>query len=269
MVQIDKGDEDVLESVSSRKEELVMNCLVANRTNEDVKKKDEQKVTKPPEEKEEPYRHTAAYRRKILRAKKPGTDGQSKSVENRAEVRGSSQDQHRVKSVQQDQLSQPTSLVYVGSLTRNTSEEDLRCHLMDIGVSNQNISDVFQLNSRSIKDTSFCVSLCDRQAEYLVYNPSNWPSGTRIRPFKKRPNRRKPYQRSHHATGPRFRKQSYRQPRHAGEWRNNDQKYGYAWRSQTDHQQPHWYDDHWRFTEDQHNSYDNTYQDYMDYYDSR
>ena len=67
-----------------------------------------------------------------------------------------------------------------------TTEDDLRAYLIDCGVFNDIIADVMKLRSHSTRASSFCVSLCNTEVESMIYVPSKWPEGTRIRPFKQK-----------------------------------------------------------------------------------
>ena len=74
-------------------------------------------------------------------------------------------------------------LVYVGSLSVNTSCNDVHCHLNDIDV--VDIGDVIKLNSRfSRKESSFCISFHSDLCMKRVFSPEMWPEGVAVRPFR-------------------------------------------------------------------------------------
>ena len=77
----------------------------------------------------------------------------------------------------------PTKLIYVGGLKRDTSEDDIRSHLIDVGIENFDISDVIALTSRNQNQSSFCVSLDSKEAVDIIYERGNWPTHVRIRPY--------------------------------------------------------------------------------------
>ena len=148
-----------------------------------------------------------------MKAKEPNCNcKQQRSDSNRSAVLGTSTEQHRIQSAVTVYEQQATSLVYIGGLDKNTSEDEVRSHMLDIGVQNRNIADVLKLKNCSNSDASFCVSLCNKEAEDLVYNSSKWPSGTRIRPFKKKPSldNRLGFSGPRQQRAPRFRRQSPR-----------------------------------------------------------
>ena len=149
------------------------------------------------------FRHTQSFRRKLLNG--------SEHSSYKSNMFGTSTTQHRVTSITSSQdgvrPKQQLCLVYVGRLTHTTTEDDLRAHLIDCGVYNDNIADVMKLRSRSTRESSFCVSLSNTEAESMIYVPSKWPEGTRIRPFKqKSPKKQQTYTKSqYHSKPPRFR----------------------------------------------------------------
>ena len=100
------------------------------------------------------------------------------------EVTGASELQHQIKAAAPvtAQGETKTAYVYIGNLEKDTEEEDLRRHLTVIGV--QYTLDVIRLNSRSSKSSSFCVIVDNKTNEDKLYNSDNWPTGTRIRPYR-------------------------------------------------------------------------------------
>ena len=165
------------------------------------------------------FRHTQSFRRKLLN----GSEHRTNPSSYKSNMFGTSTTQHRVTSItssqdgvrpKQQTTSEQLCLVYVGRLTHTTTEDDLRAHLIDSGVSNDNIADVMKLRSRSTRESSFCVSLSNTEAESMIYVPSKWPEGTRIRPFKqKSPKRQQTYNKSQfHSKPPRFRDTTRQRP---------------------------------------------------------
>ena len=77
-------------------------------------------------------------------------------------------------------------LVYIGRLDVNTKEEDLRTHILDIGLQTGDVADVIKLRCRNPKESSFCVSLNDHIAETVLLSTGQWPRGTRVRPYESR-----------------------------------------------------------------------------------
>ena len=80
-------------------------------------------------------------------------------------------------------------LVYVGRVSKDTTEDSLRKHLSSIGISNFDLADIIQLNCRNENEKSFCISVNKRAALKKIMNPLNWPDGLRIRPFIRRNSR--------------------------------------------------------------------------------
>ena len=77
-------------------------------------------------------------------------------------------------------------LVYVARLDVNTKEEDLRTHILDIGLQTGDVADVIKLRCKNPKESSFCVSLNDHIAETVLLSTGQWPRGTRVRPYESR-----------------------------------------------------------------------------------
>ena len=59
----------------------------------------------------------------------------------------------------------------------------LHLGLDEIGVRNNSVSDVINLNCRKDSETSFCISLNDKSSKDIVYDSKCWPFGTRVRPL--------------------------------------------------------------------------------------
>ena len=98
------------------------------------------------------------------------------------------------KRLQRGRLSQPPKikaafhnrrryLIYVGKLDKQTSEDALRYHIIDIGLQQTDIADVIKLPCKNQHESSFCVSVNDELAETVLLSTGQWPYGTRVRPF--------------------------------------------------------------------------------------
>ena len=127
------------------------------------------------------FRHTSKQRRDIQR----GLQVSQNFLANQKDICGASEGNHRITSAEK----QGTTMVYVGRLNSNTTEDDLRAHLHDIEV-NQ-VADVVKLrNKRHGVESSFCVSLNNLDSAEKIFRPQNWPSGIIVRPFRapRRPN---------------------------------------------------------------------------------
>ena len=79
-----------------------------------------------------------------------------------------------------------TYLVYVGKLAKNTTQELLRDHMIQVGLKTDDVADIISLKCRNENESSFCISLYTDDAKKVLYNKNNWPNGVRIRPFKPR-----------------------------------------------------------------------------------
>ena len=199
-------NEAVIESSSNKPNKIVISENVSQRH-------------KNPNRQENQFRHSNQNRRKILKGRK--VDSANSGA--KCEITGSSTSQHRIQAANYDTGNadtphQPkTSLVYVGGLSRHTTEDDIRAHLQDIGVSNNSIGDVLKLRSRTSNQTSFCISLSDPEYESLIYDEMKWPNGIRVRPYRQRQNnpaanKRRSYPRRYQRNEPppRFRDQNNR-----------------------------------------------------------
>ena len=74
--------------------------------------------------------------------------------------------------------------IYVGRLSPDTSELDVRGHLQDIQV--RHVADVIPLR-RADDWSSYCVTLDNTESKNKLCDLSNWPAGVVIRPYKDRP----------------------------------------------------------------------------------
>ena len=167
---------------------VIKNVLVESKSKAEVKpastlssnEKDTPKAT------ESGFRYTKGHRRKIVDGpkKKPSSSRNSRPTEKPTAVTGCATVPLRVEAADNSEILQPrTCHVYVGHLARDTTEDAIRAHLNDIGVHENYIEDVIKLKCRKNTESSFCISLCDMDAETKVYDPSNWPSNVRRRPF--------------------------------------------------------------------------------------
>ena len=137
-----------------------------------------------------PFHHTSAERRNILRGVKRnhGTAENSKiTVSNRFDVLGNSTKQSGIQAaplLRSNQLPAETShLIYVGRLAQRTSARDLRCHLLQSGVTNEDIADVIKLKCRNEWESSFCISVNTNEAKERVFQENNWPVGVKVRKY--------------------------------------------------------------------------------------
>ena len=166
-----------------------------------------------PSTSKEGFRHTKSHRQSILKGrptkKKLKVDP---PIHKSDELAGNSESSYRIQAAPADPPS--TYVVYVGNLVKETSEDDLRAHLVDIGLSIDNIADVFKLNSRNKSKSSFCISLDNGKDEWSLYNPSNWPQHVIIQPFRPKNSQNSNFQKGPHTHGqqnppPRFQRQPH------------------------------------------------------------
>jgi hypothetical protein len=124
----------------------------------------------------EGYRHTNSQRKNIRR----GRTGLSAAT-GQSDILGNSRGNHRISA-----SVTPTNdsyLVYVGKLSVNTTSDDLRCHLADIGVND--VADVIKLNTRfKHKESSVCASLHNELCMTNMFNSVVWPAGIIVRPYR-------------------------------------------------------------------------------------
>ena len=152
------------------------------------------------------FRHTQSYRKKLVNGKINSTQSTKK-----VNITGTSQNFFRVMSAENRPSTQRSSdsstcLLYVGRLAQGTSEDDLRAHLIDSGVSNDKTADVIKLKTRKSLESSFCISLCDSETENIIYDSNKWPEGVRVRPFVQRSSKKQArYHASQYRVPPRFR----------------------------------------------------------------
>ena len=123
------------------------------------------------------FRHTQSYRKKLVNGKINSIHSTKK-----VNITGTSKKSFRVISAENPPSTERSSdsstcLLYVGRLAQGTSEDDLRAHLIDSGVSNDKIADVIKLKNRNSLESSFCISLCDSETEKIIYDSNKWPEG--------------------------------------------------------------------------------------------
>ena len=118
------------------------------------------------------FHHKNTERQKIKR----GRAGTKQTY--KASIQGASKEFCKISNITGTKTQ--TQLIYIGGLARNTSESDLRSHLLQIGVVNNDIADVIKLHCK----TSFCLSLNQNpKAQTIVFSEKNWPTGSRIRQY--------------------------------------------------------------------------------------
>jgi hypothetical protein len=196
------------------------------------------------------FRLSSKERKNILKGR-----GHARTGISQRDIRGSSDKKYCITAAQQ-----PTgnsSLVYIGNLKSETSEMEVRKHLANLGISC--VSDVFSLNGKSSRYSSFCVSLGNASEMEKVFQAESWPIGVVVRPFRpahRRNGNNKPYRRYYDKKSPvtvsRYRS-NRNQDRH---WSNR-----YTVFTDTDYNQNHGSND------ERHQYHDRTrFEDYSDYY---
>ena len=155
-----------------------------------VRKSPSKKSKSFPYQPKDEFTHTTHQRRNILKSTKMknGTNNPPKKP-----VIGESIAQFKVTAASAN--SEPGTrsyLVYVGKLSKDTDQRLIREHLLQIGVYNEDIADIIQLNCRNENETSFCISIHTHHVRKIIYTPQNWPKGVKIRPFQPaiKPNKR-------------------------------------------------------------------------------
>ena len=134
-----------------------------------------------------PFQLSKQERRNILRGvkgKNPARHMPTKvsSISNRLSKSSSSPNcKYQIRASKTDQTS--NFLIYVGKLEQNTTVDDLRSHLLQIGVLNVNIADVMKLKCRNEQESSFCISVNCMDAKDLIFTKQCWPEGVRIRKY--------------------------------------------------------------------------------------
>ena len=130
------------------------------------------------------FRHTTTERRNIINGRKPR--GNLKVGDGRRmSITGSASGFDLEAAPQTNPLRNQNQLVYIGRLSKNANSTSVREHLMKIGILNDDIADVIQLNCRNPDQKSFCISLHagSEIIKNVVFSPRNWPYGVMIRPF--------------------------------------------------------------------------------------
>ena len=165
------------------------------------------------------FHHSKNDRRKIisgqrfLHAAPPGVK--------KSPIVGNSHQSHRIQSADYN-VTEPSglALVYVGRLSSNASEDSVRSHLYDIGVTDNQLADVIKLNCRKDNESSFCISLNEGLAQNILFDSSNWPTGVRVRQYNQRSSTTGSYKKrtrrpNHYRAPPRLRNQSRQQHRNS------------------------------------------------------
>lgn len=73
--------------------------------------------------------------------------------------------------------------VYVGRVSKVTSEQSIRDHLNEIKVPYKNVTDVIPLNCRHPDQSSYCIIVDDPDCLNVLYTPTNWPFGVVVREY--------------------------------------------------------------------------------------
>lgn len=134
-------------------------------------------------------------------------NGKAFNGSNRQEVEGSATRQMSIEGIQDNSLNaQALKSVYVGRLSDKTTTSTVRSHLREVGVTQ--VCDIIDLKCKMAGQASFCIVAEDCNAEEAIYNPSIWPRGAKIRPFKEKNNNQQPRKVGNHQwnqRGPRLR----------------------------------------------------------------
>ena len=72
--------------------------------------------------------------------------------------------------------------VFIGGLSPDTSEDDIRAHLMDLQV--KHIVSIAKLTTNVPRVAAFRVTITDDTIKHNVFNPINFQQGIRIMPFR-------------------------------------------------------------------------------------
>ena len=75
----------------------------------------------------------------------------------------------------------PKHDVFIGSLNSETPNDDIRCFMYDIGVTN--IVTIARINNNSSTSASFRVTINDATMKHNVYNPKLYTKGITAKPF--------------------------------------------------------------------------------------
>ena len=94
----------------------------------------------------------------------------------------------KIKAAKTSTPSTSTNLIYVGKLSVDTKEDEIRSHLSDIGISNDDVADVIKHRTRNEDEASYCISLNTKVAESIGLSEKLWPVGVRVRRFHPRKN---------------------------------------------------------------------------------
>ena len=136
------------------------------------------------------FQHPKHVRNKIVRGQVITQAANSDVGLSSKIVTGSSHGNYSIKAaapLNPDSESSGSVLVYVGRLAKDSTEQSVRNHLANIGVTVYQIADVIKLKCRKDNETSFCISLNDKSAHRILFESDNWPAGIRVRTFKQSP----------------------------------------------------------------------------------
>ena len=138
---------------------------------------------------EEGFRHTSSERNNIRRGRPRHEKNGLQVAEDakRKPVTGTGLQERHIQA-SREARKMNTHLIYVGNLSKQTTEKALREHLTEIEILQQCVADVIKLNCRKPEASSFCISLFPdkEEVEEKVYNPSNWPRGVYICRFQEK-----------------------------------------------------------------------------------
>jgi len=82
-----------------------------------------------------------------------------------------------------------TSSIFVSKLSPETTEKEIRDHIIDIGVKHRELDDVSYVKTNNCNDwASFRITVSTKEAKDLVFNAKSWPPGVVRRPFMTRNN---------------------------------------------------------------------------------
>jgi hypothetical protein len=210
-------------------------------------------------DKNDGYHHTKNDRRKITRGQF-GIQAVAETTPN--PIVGRSVKTAKVQSATPQSRSTPNedsglSLIYVGHLAAETTEQAVRLHLLEIGVTDNQLADVIKLPCRIENETSFCISLNDKLAQNVLFDSNSWPTGVRVRHYTQKRNSSKPGDKNkptrrtnNNSAPPRFRKQvkSMERETHCkcadSTYRFPERRYNRWQTSEADHFDHYEYDQH-------------------------
>ena len=121
----------------------------------------------------EPFRLSSNERKKIRRGLLSTKLGQTSQTKVRFRVQAASSSRKQT----------PNYLNYIEKLAKDTTIPSLREHLLNIGVPNEDLANILDLNCRINIECSFCLSVQSAEAESTISDPQNLPVVVRIRPY--------------------------------------------------------------------------------------